>query len=587
MSMMECLLLVLCVASLPLMTASESVPECALRFEDNGVCACSTHDPEGPVKCHNDSRYIEIQPCHCIYYDQHLNKTIVGACYVTCYEHSNRLVEVTSSTEFNDDFCLHGDNGRRGFFCYQCIDTYGMAPYSHLLIDCVPCEHYGIQNWLKYFAIALLPLTLLYILAVLLSCNITSSSLSGIVLVIQCIQSSPLRSRLYLLEGTPNDVSHTLLKIFFDLLAMVNLDFFQLTLPAFCLHPKLNVLEILSLDYITALYPFLLIFITSVLITAYDKQYRLLIWMWKPFKKCFHRYRNTWNIRTSLIEIFASFILLSSIKILQRSFSLLSCMPIYDVTGQKLNYIVTTSAKVEYFGAQHLPFALLAISISIVFVILPLFLLTVYPCRCFHKCLNSCGLRLQTLHVFMDAFQGSYKIQPRDMRSFSAFYLLLRILMLVHAELFLSPQTHYISGIISLASAALVALVQPYKVNLHNTVDSILLLLMGMYFISDNEARLLESLHYGRQWTFASIVQILSILLIVLYFVSLVVWKLLHKKIKTFIRLMKAKWNSRASTSDREENRDRVVIESFDRDLDLSESDSYNSLLGESQQLTY
>ena len=260
-------------------------------------------------------------------------------------------------------------------------------------------------------------------------------------------------------------------------------------------------------------------------------------------------------------------------------------MPIYDVTGQKLNYIVPVSAMVQYFGAQHLPFALLAISISLVFVILPLFLLTVYPCRCFHKCLNSCGLRLQTLHVFMDAFQGSYKIQPRDMRSFSAFYLLLRILMLVHAQLFLSPQTHYISGIISLVSAALVALVQPYKVNLHNTVDSILLLLMGIYFISDNEMRLLASLHYGHQWTFAAIVQILSLLLIVLYFVSLVVWKLLHKKIKAFIRLIKAKWNSRASTSNREENID--VIESFDRDLDSSESQSYMPLLGESQQLTY
>ena len=130
-------------------------------------------------------------------------------------------------------------------------------------------------------------------------------------------------------------------------------------------------------------------------------------------------------------------------------------------------------------------------------------------------------------------------------------------------------------------------LVQLYKVNLHNTVDSILLLLMGIYFISDNEVSLLASLHFGHQWTLASIVQILSLLLIVSYFVSIVVWKLLHKKINAVVRLIKAKWNSRASTSNREENRDGDVIESFDRDLDSSESQSYMPLPGESQQLTY
>ena len=185
----------------------------------------------------------------------------------------------------------------------------------------------------------------------------------------------------------------------------------------------------------------------------------------------------------------------------------------------------------------------------------------------------------------MDAFQGSYKIQPRDMRSFSAFYLFLRLLILSHVQLFLSPQTHFISGIISLASAALVALVQPYKVNLHNTVDSILLLLMGMYFISDNEANL-TSLCYGHKWAFASVFKVLSLSLIVLYFISLVTWKLLHKKLRGLVRMIKVKWNSRIVASN-QENRDGDMIESFGRDLDSSSSHSYTPLLGESQQLTY
>ena len=42
----------------------------------------------------------------------------------------------------------------------------------------------------------------------------------------------------------------------------------------------------------------------------------------------------------------------------------------------------------------------------------------------------------------------------------------------------------YILGILSFAGAALVAVFQPYKVKTHNTVDVVMLLLMGTYFIS-------------------------------------------------------------------------------------------------------
>jgi hypothetical protein len=448
-----------------------------------------------------------------------------------------------------------------------------MAPYSDLLIDCVQCEHYGFKNWLKYFAIALLPLTLFYILAVFLSWNITSSSFSGIVVVAQCIASSPLRSKLYLLEGDRN--TKYLGRIFTNLIDVINLYFFRSMYTPFCIHPNINVLEILSLDYIIALYPFLLIFFTYALISAYDKQYRVLVWMWRPFKKCFHRYRSSWDIHTSLIEIFTSVILLSSVRILQASFKLLSCIPTYDVAGNKLGYVVFLSANVKCFSLQHLPYALLAIAISLVFVIFPAFLLAVYPCGCFQKCLNRCGLRLLSLHVFMDAFQGSYRIQPRDMRSFSAFYLLLRLILLVHTVMFLSPQTFYISGIISLASAALVALVQPYKVKRHNAMDSILLLLMGIFFVSDNEVNLLATLFNSKpQWTFASVIQALSLFIIIGYFCSLVLWKMLHEKFVAVLGKLRLKFSSSRRNSNRE------ITESFGDDRT---TDSYPPLLPENR----
>ena len=78
---------------------------------------------------------------------------------------------------------------RIGRFCGRCNDSYGLAAYSYQLFSCIPCEDYGYKNWIKYFAMALLPLTVFYIVAVLVSLNVTSSSLSGVVLVIQCVTS--------------------------------------------------------------------------------------------------------------------------------------------------------------------------------------------------------------------------------------------------------------------------------------------------------------------------------------------------------------------------------------------------------------
>ena len=152
--------------------------------------------------------------------------------------------------------------------------------------------------------------------------------------------------------------------------------------------------------------------------------------MWRPVQRCVHHHRSTWNIRTSLVEIFATFILFSYVKIFDVSVQILSFTATFDVSGKRLEFCYSYMDGTEYFGPTHLPYALLAIAISSIFVVFPLILLAVYPCRCFHKCLNCCGLRSQALHIFMDAFQGSYRTEPRDLRYVSAFYLLVRILII-------------------------------------------------------------------------------------------------------------------------------------------------------------
>ena len=562
---------------------------CGVRFKDNGVCVCSKSVQDGAVQCHSNNT-IAIRPCYCLYYDEKLNSSIVGHCLFTCY--SNMRLKITNTTNLNHAVCkvhsisiakhIHSKRiNRIGRFCGSCDEDHGLAVYSYHYISCVKCKNYGYKNWLKYFAIALFPLTIFYVLALLLKINVTSSSSSGILVICQC---TIMPVFMIILEGQMalkfmTNTQLVVIKMFLTLLCTTNLDFFRLLYSPFCLHPNLNILHIMSLDYIVALYPFLLILITYVLVTLYDRNYRLLVWIWKPFKWCIYHYSKHWNIRTSLIETFATFILLSYIKILGVSLHLLLMTRTFNINKKEMkkNYLLM-DASIEYFGSEHLPFAVLALLVITVFVLLPFLLLLLYPCRCFQRCLNYLGLRCQTLHIFMDAFQGSYRTEPRDYRYFSAFYLLLRMLVMVQVQIFTSAFLFYTSAMITLLFAVVLAAFQPYKVIAHNYRDLILLILMGCYFASYGTSEFLTLLGYYSEVSIVLGFTAIIIGLTTLYLILVVASKLFGSQVKLIIQKGQQIWSVLCNQKHTEFSQS---IESFDRDSPISDSQrNYPPLLG-------
>ena len=199
--------------------------------------------------------------------------------------------------------------------------------------------------------------------------------------------------------------------------------------------------------------------------------------MWKPFHKCFVHFRRQWDIRKSLIDAFATFLLLSYFKLLSVSFDILYPTPIYNESGQLLNKsYLYYDATVEYFGKEHLPYGIAAIVVLLVFIICPLLLLCLYPCRCFQKCLNHCKLQCHILQTFMDAFQGCYKDGTngtRDCRYLAGVYLVVRIASFSAYVVSLQNLYFQILSIILLIFALLIVLVQPYKSHVYNVVDTV------------------------------------------------------------------------------------------------------------------
>ena len=237
------------------------------------------------------------------------------------------------------------------------------------------------------------------------------------------------------------------------------------------------------LDYAVALYTFFLIFLTYVLIEMYDKDIYVIVLIWKPFKcllkkKQLHR-------RTTLVETFCMFILLSSVKICTVTICLLTKARIYDETGKRIrkNFLYL-DATIRYFGHEHHYYGMLAVFLGLMFVFFPFFLLLIYACKLFQKLMNAFGGIFQPLHVFMDVLQGSYKTSPIDMRYFSAYYLFLRFLCQFIVVYFQSVSVLPITAVVMMVSSLIFAAVQPYKDQAQNRLDLTCLLFITTFYTS-------------------------------------------------------------------------------------------------------
>ena len=205
---------------------------------------------------------------------------------------------------------------------------------------------------------------------------------------------------------------------------------------------------------------------------------------------CFLKHlRRRWNVRTSLVDVFASFIYLSSTRLLVTSMKLL--VPITSYTYEEgpdghmnlcIVYYLLLALSVEYFGKSHLPYALLAISLSFLFFIMPMILLFLYPFSWFQRILSNIGFNSLTLRTFVEIFQGPFKDgtnKKKDYRTFSAGILLMPFMINLTLTLTQSSMCFPIASIWILIYVTLYLVFQPYKRSLHNSITITMLLGVG------------------------------------------------------------------------------------------------------------
>ena len=406
--------------------------------------------------------------------------------------------------KLESQFC--GKMNRSGILCGKCADNFSINVFSDSF-ECQNCSALAI-NWVIFVAVeGLLPLVF-FVVVILLHISLTSGPANGFIF---CSQVLTVTLEVIIIRSSwlQTNFRHPLIMTYLmvDLYSIWSLDFSRF-FHAFahsyhlCLGSQLRVIHVLSLRYLSALYPLCLIVVAYVLIELHARNCRILVWLWKPLCFLCVRFRQSWRAKTSVVDAFAAFILLSYVKVVRISLLLTTFTSIYDMNATAVKKVVNYDPTVTYLSLEHAPFAVIGILLLGTFGLVPPLLLTCYQFRFVQKCLNCCKLNRHGLRIFMDAFQGCYKDGKDggpDRRFFAGLYFIFRLIIFAVFDVTSHITLTYTALLVACIVFAMITMfLQPYKRTVYTYLDifffNLLAVIMGLQVLGFYEVQ--TTLHF-------------------------------------------------------------------------------------------
>ena len=336
------------------------------------------------------------------------------------------MTSLVTKDQVNEVMC--GPLKRKGRFCSRCTSGYGIAVFSKTTVECVCCDNK--YAWPLYLALVLLPITLFYFLVILFNFSATQPPVTAYTFYCQLFVQVNIYGIRHHLE---TDAYKTLTDLTWTVSEIWNLDMFRYVVPGFCLDERLTNIDAILLELVAALYPLPLIFLTFILIEMHASNIRVVVYLWKPFHRCFTSVRRAWDPRSSVTNAFATFLLLSSFKVCFIIMDIVSSIKIELQNGTIPDYVLYNDPAILYRNVHKQTFFVPLLLLNILLVILPIFILCLYPTKMWkrlaHKVLPT--RMTNAINLFMDCFQGHYKngtTGTYDYRFVSCFGFALRLI---------------------------------------------------------------------------------------------------------------------------------------------------------------
>jgi len=468
--------------------------------QSNGMCECNIK--ENPITtCTNDSFLIlDILLGHCIGRNNN-NVMVIAKCPYTINLETFRdpFVHVfIPRDDPNEEFCA--SYNRTGVLCSQCRPNEGINVFSPVF-TCIKCNH-TIRDITGSLAAVLLPQSAFIILVIVFHVGITSPSMNAYIffshvslLPIQVLLIK-IGWKLSLMKDphTNDPTDHHIAKLA-DHLTKVALDPYRLWTFDYpemfglhsCFGQNFKIMHSLAFQYLPAFFPMVLVLVVLIFIELHARNCKPVVHMWKPFCYLCIRLRRTWELRTSIIDAFATVVLLSYSKVVNTSISLLRRNLVKklenDTSKEVLDVLLDFDTATQYFKGNHTYFGLAAIFILCTFGLIPPLLLTLYPYKWFKRVLGWGKLdKWHGLYAFVETFQGCYKDgtnNSRDRRWFAGMYFIFRIIIFLEYALIDDLSSMFAKLTFTYIMFLLLFItVRPYKKDYYNYLDGIFLIIL-------------------------------------------------------------------------------------------------------------
>ena len=363
---------------------------------------------------------------------------------------------------------------------FGCPSEWGI-PMNNPYI-CTKCSEYGL---LVFTVIEILPITIMVLLIIIFNIQLTNGSINGVVFYSQILIISYSVYFYYAINDDYDFDYYDYGYFFFSLTKIpcniFNLDFTPFVYYVMCISHNTPPLGVISFWYVIGFYPLLLLLLLYVWITLYDKGYKCLVFITRPFHRCMARFWSMTGIEPSFTHSIASIYILCFTQLAATSFKILSIAPKNETLGFN-NTKFFYDMNQDYFNGVHGAAGFFAILVLLFLIVLPTLYILLYPFKWFHKLLDCLHLRKQLLISLGDVFTGPYKNGTEntyDYRFMAGLYLLARIIILSQfIYVFLMP---FAQTCCSFLLAVIVIIFRPFKRNIHNFTE-FLIMFISMAF---------------------------------------------------------------------------------------------------------
>ena len=458
----------------------------------SGYCVCGS-EVIGPIQCDQINQKSYLRLASCVFYDSDKDEIVAARCpFIFPNSNALKFLLPDNVNDLNKFVCGNFSREVKGHLCGKCTGNTGPSVYS-VGSECIPCS---LINIVYYLLLQYLPITLLFLVVLLLRLNVTAAPMAHYVLfcnliVFYCRFALPFYTELY---GTSNIYILGLVKLVASLSGVWSFDALFFIAPPLCISSHLEEIYLPFIEFVAILYPFLLLLLTYILIQLHFYNFKPIVTLWRPLHRLFKKFHNTWEPNASLIHAFCSIFFLFYAKINFIIFQTLFHITLTTEEGKVTNRLAYIDPTVLYASKKHVYMIMFSAFVAIFLYFPPILLLIIYPTSLYRKISGRIRPRWRIgIKIYVETYQGCYKDSTngtRDYRAISGYSLIVPEISLLMLQIITIEDSFTVDNnllqyglfMIVMVFIILCSLLQPYKQKIANVSAVAILVILGAIF---------------------------------------------------------------------------------------------------------